>query len=113
MDFVYTHETGDYLTYRRSLITQPLLRTSGQSDLYSIAIFSEIVVKLSKDVRLGGRYFGSQTFGRVNRDMNVPNMLDMHGATAFFGYKNLTARIMVPTIFMLSTSVQFGLSYRF
>jgi hypothetical protein len=111
VDLVYTQESGDYQRFRNTVAPGPYSLVSTQSRLFTVGIFSEIVIKFSKDVRLGGKVFGTETLGPVNREMIVASgFIDMNGVMAYVGYKNLTGHL---TLSPLSGSVQLGLTYRF
>ncbi|TSD67369.1 hypothetical protein FFF34_008245 [Inquilinus sp. KBS0705] len=115
VDMVYTQEGGDYLAYRRAVANQPDVYSATQAGMFSYGIFSEMLIRLNKDVNIGAKLFINKTTGQlVKKDTYNYYGASTSGATISLGYKMLTGYLTSATSSNLSGgSVQVGLACRF
>jgi hypothetical protein len=114
-DFVYTHESGEYLQFRRSVYRLPNVLSAPEADMFTYAIFTEFSWKPNRNFNIGYKMFYTKVTGTINRDLhNLPGPTTV-GSTAIIGYRQFSMQLTTSLGTGLNPSggVQFGLIYGF
>jgi len=116
VDLVYTHESGNYLNYRRSIAGNVDVASSTQAGMFSYGIFSEVLIRQTTNFNFGFKLFVNKMTGRLVEKDDIRNTYGTtsSGGTVLFGYKMFTGYISSAASGDYSGgSVQVGLGYRF
>jgi hypothetical protein len=115
-DLVYTHESGNYLNFRRAIAHDPDVISATQAGLFTYGIFSELAIKPNQNLNVGVKLFFSKTAGKITRtDLYDNQDFDsIIGTTGSLGYKKITGHATLATTRLFTNvSFQMGLAYRF
>lgn len=114
VDMVYTKEFGDYLDFRRKGIDNDDYTYFRSSRLFTLGLFTEVLIKNSKDVSLGFKVGVYNSPGQPHRVEGLP--VNNVGFTTAVGYRHLVfigSLKFLPSWFLLPSGLQIGGAYRF
>lgn len=90
VDLTYTHESGDYLAYRKAIYDIPGVLSSPRANMFTYGIFSEYVFHPRPTIDFGFKVFFNKTTGAVNRDLqDYGGGFNSFGGTVFSHFDHL------------------------
>lgn len=118
-DLVYTHESGDYLAFRRSVFGQPGILSSPRADMITYGIFTEYVFHPKADLNFGFKVFFNKTTGKVNQDLqNAVNSYEngfyTTGGSLFAEFNRINVHATAAFASnLIAGGIQLGVGYSF
>jgi hypothetical protein len=115
VDLVYTHESGDFLAFRKSVAGQPGVLSATQATMFSYSVFSEATFKLDEDFNLCLKFFASRVTGNINQYLHNSNAT-VAGGTGYLSFKRFTIHSTVAlggNNITPNAALQMGLTYGF
>jgi len=127
VDLVYTHEGGDFLSFRKAQVGKPNVFSAAQAGMFTYGIFTEITVRPNNNVNFGFKLFVNNVTGDISRQLNsindpynlgyISNGSSTYiGYTSYVGYKHFTLQNTISiggSNNSLGNAIQLGLGYRF